>query len=474
MMTPAIASGDIADRAKALLNDVQTREAAWQHEQEHMAAQLAPNFSPFTVYRSHEVDVSRHLQLLLDPKGTHAQGSLFWDAWVKLVLQAQHSTYAQVLAGQENERKQGMEKQHPAAPVVNAVAPASLDWLGVCRFKHVEREHRTTALAPDKSRRAIDLCVHLHGGFLAIENKPWLASVDEEEQLTDYADHLLRLAKRQQADWCLVYLGHVTPSHQSLSPTRMKELIQAGHFVCVSWGQLLAALRQCLPQIQAPKVKWFVQDFIHMMERDVMNYTEKEQMQAIAQAFNQSPEALHSAVLLRNTLQQWQASQLNKLEQQLTARCSESMRLQWNIKADAAHQKQSHFTLAFPGYTDVVMRVEWFWGYADEANFYWGVYAPNLNLEQSQTLGASLIQALDQAKVVLPATEDVEAGWPLWTFFSADPLFTEQTASEDSAAAVVHPWLSVDRAQGDVDFVSLVLQRYEQVKSALEQMPQTA
>ena len=112
--------------------------------------------------------------------------------------------------------------------------------------------------------------------------------------------------------------------------------------------------------------------------------------------------------------------------------------------------------------------------YADEANFYWGVYAPNLNLEQSQTLGASLVQALDQAKVALPATEDVEAGWPLWTFISADPLFTEQAACENSAAAVVPPWLSVDRPQGDVDFVSLVLQRYEQVKSALKQMTQKA
>lgn len=147
MATPTRASGDIVGRARTLLSDVRMREAAWQHEQERMAAQLAPNFSPFTVYRSHEVDVSRHLQLLLDPKGTHAQGSLFWDAWVELVLQAQHSTYAQVLAEQENERKQGMEKQHPAAPVVNAVAPASLDWLGVCQFKHVEREHRTTARA---------------------------------------------------------------------------------------------------------------------------------------------------------------------------------------------------------------------------------------------------------------------------------------------------------------------------------------
>ena len=81
---------------------------------------------------------------------------------------------------------------------------------------------------------------------------------------------------------------------------------------------------------------------------------------------------------------------------------------------------------------------------------------------------------LEQAKVGLPAEGPVEAGWPLCTFFSADPLFTPQAAMAGSAAEVVHPSLSVDRVHGGGDFVSLILQRYEQVKSALEQMPQTA
>ena len=43
----------------------------------------------------------------------------------------------------------------------------------------------------------------------------------------------------------------------------------------------------------------------------------------------------------------------------------------------------------------------------------------------------------------------------------ADSLFTPQAATAGSAAEVVHPWLSVDRAHGEGDFVSLILQRYE-------------
>lgn len=201
-----------------------------------------------------------------------------------------------------------------------------------------------------------------------------------------------------------------------------------------------------------------------------MSYIESNQTQVAAKTFNSSPEALHNAVLLRNSLEQWQVSQLKKLRCQLQVRCTESMRLQWHIKENDSHQKQSHFTLDFPDYPSVLMRVEWFWGYAHESDFYWGVYAPALDLEQTQMLRAYLVKATQQAKVPLPAEEPVEQGWPLWAFFSADPLFTPQSTTTDSTADLVHPWLSIDCEYDD--FVSLILQRYGQLEAALAQLPQ--
>lgn len=448
-----------------LLTTLQSRHDGWQQAQQLLAAQLAPNFSLFTVQRNHEVDVSRHLALLLDPQGTHGQGSLFWDAWVEQVLQAQRSPSVEAPLSEEADATL-LHLRGPAQAEVAQAAPLHSGWLRHCAVHKVEREHRTTELA-DNNRRAIDLCVRLQGGLLAIENKPWHASVDEHAQLTDYAEHLALLAQRSNADWTLVYLGHGTPSPESLPPERYAALVRSGNLVCVGWGQLLQALKQCLPHIQAPKVRWFVEDFVQMMERDVMNYKENAEMEHVAQAFNQSPQALHSAVLLRNTLKQWQASQLKKLKQQLEARCTPAMDLQWHIEPDASQKKQACFTLAFPGRSDVVMRVEWFWGFAHESDFYWGVHAPAMDLEQSQALGGALMQALLQAEVTLPAIEPVETGWPLWSFFSADPVFTPQGSAEDSSAEVVHPWLSVDRTERD--FVSLVLQRYGELAAALKQ-----
>lgn len=451
----------------ALLKNLREKHMVWQQAQLLMAPLLAPQFSPFTVYRRYEVDVSRHLALLLDPKGSHGQGRLFWDAWVEQVLQAQCSANAEDPAQTETEslpkRRHGPGKTETAKS-----APAVSDWLRHSAVQKVEREHRTTQLA-DQSRRAIDLCVHLNGGLLAIENKPWQQSVDEEQQLSDYAEHLKKLAKDKP--WALVYLGHGQPSAESLSTEEWDELVLKGQFVCVGWGQLLEALKGCLPKIQAPKVRWFVEDFVQMMERETMNYTENAEMEHVAKAFNHSPQALQSALLLRNTLKQWQASQLKKLKQQLEECCTPGMQLQWHITPDAPLQKQAHFTLAFPGCADVVMRTEWYWGFAHESDFYWGLYAPTLNLIQSQALGAALGTALEDAKAVRSALEPVEAGWPLWSFISGDPLFTPSAADEANAEeeAVVHPWLSVDYVQTPKsDFVTLVLQRYHDLETALQ------
>lgn len=457
---------------QALLENLQARQSGWQQAQQLMAAQLAPHFSPYSVYRSHEVDVSRHLALLLDPEGTHGQGRLFWDAWVKQVLLAQQAGCADASVDDESPEPHDALSQDPHGPAQAAApqpAPAVSQWLQRTQVLQVDREHRTTELK-GKNRRAIDLCVHVRGGLLAIENKPWRESVDELGQLDDYAAHLALLAARKKCDWTLVYLGHGAPSSQSLRPELRQKLAHNGHFVCVSWGQLLEALKQCLPRIQAPKVRWFVEDLVQMMERDLLNYTDSAEMEHNAKAFSQSRQALHNAFLLRDTLAQWQGNQLKKLEQQLKARCTPNMELNWKVTPDNPRKRQAYFTLSFPGRRDVVMRMEWYDGFANAVDFYWGVYGTDLDLEQSEELGKALTAALQKAQVALPKAEDVEAGWPLWSFFSTDPVFTPESCADDSPEEIVHPWLSMDREQGDGDFVSLVLQRHAELAAALEQV----
>ncbi|QOQ80399.1 MULTISPECIES: PD-(D/E)XK nuclease family protein [Comamonas] len=446
------------DALKALLGNLQARQAGWQQAQQLMAAQLAPDFSPFSVYRSHEVDVSRHLALLLDPNETHGQGSLFWDAWVDLVLDAQGKQHLLSVDG-EDDKAAATEQDLRAddGEAVDMPRPNSA-WLRQSVVGNVETEHSTSSL--DK-RRYIDLCVHLQApnGMLAIENKPWYSSVDEEGQLADYAKHLSQLAKGRP--WLLVYLGRGAPGVQSISLAERTELTNQGHLVCVSWSQMLQMFRQCVPKIQASKVRWFVEDFIDMLEEETMGYVDEKELAHVAQAFNNSPQALAQALLLRDTLLQWQSSRLELLKEQLNKRfVEEGVKPQWGINTESPHKRKAYFALPFTSSPDVTLRFEWYFGFADEENFYWGLHIPSFDKEAAKGLGEALIQAAPQ----LPASDDVEEMWPFWVYLTDDPLFTPD--AKQTGATTLHPWLSVDRHEND--FVTLVLQRYRELKAALQ------
>lgn len=42
-------------------------------------------FNPFTLFNLHEMSISKILAFLLNPKESHAQGTLYLDAFIKLI-----------------------------------------------------------------------------------------------------------------------------------------------------------------------------------------------------------------------------------------------------------------------------------------------------------------------------------------------------------------------------------------------------
>lgn len=419
---------------QTLLREVQTRHAGWQQAQQLMAAQLAPQFSPFSVYRSHEVDVSRHLQLLLDPKGVHGQGSLFWDAFVEQLLEACKEQGTQD-AGASKGAEQG-----------------SLDWLSSTKVRSIETELSTS------EGRFIDLCALTQHGVLAIENKPWVWSKDGLSQLKDYAKHLSEAAGN--APWALVYLAHNLPSEESWSEKERLAAQQKGQFVFVPWLRLVAALQACVPKIQAPKVRWFVEDLIAMMEK-TMGYTDNAQMEHLAQAFTCSPQFLSQAFVLRDTLKQWQVSQLTKLERLLKKRCDAlGIPVDWQVSPANPAKKYAHFALKFEQHPQVNFHVEWYTTLNDESSVYWGLIVKNMPANKAREMYAALSKVCPE----WPHTERTEANWPYWVYLGNDPLFTPH--ADSPGADIEHPWLSMDY-EGERNFVELVLQRYEQAHAAL-------
>ena len=197
MIDPTKKSNENLANFTELLTNVQTRHDSGQQAQQLMAAQLAPHFSPFNVYRSHEADVSRHLALLLDPEGTHEQGSLFWDAFVNQVLiaetsphllptvSAEHNGALEEKSEENDTRTRTSRKTKTDDALVEAAAihpPIASDWLRHNKMAEVETEHCTRT---SDRKRFINLCVHLanKGGIIAIENKPWRSAVSKWQTL---------------------------------------------------------------------------------------------------------------------------------------------------------------------------------------------------------------------------------------------------------------------------------------------------
>ena len=326
-------------------------------------------------------------------------------------------------------------------------------------LQQVEIEHCTTTL---QSRRFIDLCIHLQasGGLLAIENKPWHSSVDEPNQLFDYATHLERLACGRP--WMLVYVGQGSPSEESIAATERKQLATAGHLVTVTWGQVLDFLTSCVPKIQAQKVRWFVEDFINLMAQETMKNNDSGELTYVAQLFNRNPQMLNNALLLRDSLNHWQITQLQTLERLLNLRCAEEGIVPiWEVKTSNTNFG-SYFSLPFQGYDNVFMCLEWVKGFVDTSNFYWGLYIPKLGRDRCINIGSELTKVMSG----LPRSEAVEAGWPFWVYLHDDPLFTPETTQDGNTS--MHPWISIDRAEQN--FVTLVFERYKEIKSALPLM----
>ena len=433
------ATGGPALAAQAVYWDVHARRMAFKHAQGLLAKQLAPDFSPFDVYRNYEIDISRHLRLLLDPRGSHGQQHLFWNAFAHAVDTA-HQAW---LKSQSN------------LPEATTSAPSPLRWLPNAQVLQLVCEQKT------QEGRSIDVYARLSTGLLGIENKPWQHSKDQTNQLQDYALYMEQQAAGR--DWLLVYLAHDLPSEDSVCGDRRAQLQQQGHLVVLHWWQLMECLQQTLPHIQAPKVRLFVEDLCAMLKKSSGCMTDTAEMEYIAPAFTQSPQHLASAFAMRDVFRQWQVQQLHVLREQFAQRCkAEGIPLKWEVREHAPRAADC-LTLLWPGTLKVGLRVGWDALLDHPSGAYWGLWVSGFQTQQPDLRWK---HALQHCAAGLPSSPNQEDDWPMWWRLEHDPWFTP-AEHEDSS---IHPWFSMQRTDG-TDFVSLILKRYHQLREALAHVP---
>lgn len=191
---------------------------------------LSTDFNFIDIIAPDEVKISYILSLLLDPNGTHGQGSKFLEIFLDKL------------------EKLGLNKISDVSSV------------------EIIREKYTDLLEEGKQNRRIDLFINVNGIAIAIENKPWAG--EQEDQLEDYFRYLKKLKNRGGVkDFLLVYLHGTEEGPHSIS----KETIESDSdkFVFTSYRKLLIPwLEECYKECESQKVRFFIKDFLIWIEKN--------------------------------------------------------------------------------------------------------------------------------------------------------------------------------------------------------------
>lgn len=179
----------------------------------------ACQFNVFSMIDPDENKLSDILAGLLNPRGHHGQGSRF----LRLLLQQLRMTKGNVVA----------------EPV------------------RVEREAPTHGIR--KYRRRIDILIE-SAVIVGIENK--IDSLEQDDQVRDYLDHLRVLSNEWKTPATLIYLTPNGRYPESLTPEERRAFERKGHLQCWSYSiELKHWLDSCRGECEADKVRHFLADF---------------------------------------------------------------------------------------------------------------------------------------------------------------------------------------------------------------------
>lgn len=182
------------------------------------------DFTPFKYITMNENMSSRILADLLNPYGAHGQKDLFLQSF--------------------------MERFYPKK--------------NIKKLKYVRVSCEACTSTIEASHRRLDILLEWPEFLLGFENKIWAS--DQYEQVSDYLCYL----KNSGRDYALAYLtpNKRKPTEWSLKPEDAKT--HEGHWICLSWAEVLEWLWDIRASILSKKVRYFVSDFINAMENTLL------------------------------------------------------------------------------------------------------------------------------------------------------------------------------------------------------------
>ncbi|CUB00920.1 PDDEXK-like family protein [Thiomonas bhubaneswarensis] len=331
-----------------LLNQVHMNVSVVRQAKQRFAGELAPDFRIFDYLRTDESGLSRCLATLLNPQGSHGQQQVFLKAFLRRMPQ-----------------KIRDEMSSESATVT--------------------LEHQTI------DGRRIDILIDNSSGIIGIENKPWAA--DQDRQLTDYADHLSKVAGDRP--WTLVFLSNREPSSSSLPKSRRKELEVLGQFMMMTYHELNDWLAECAGQSRALKVRVFIEELGKFISSDINGEVEMSEAEEIEKTVFATPEHVESAILIASSMDELKRRRLCQLERQLKSECEKrGLILDWRPEKMAGHCYDG-FTIYCHKSARVGVSFEFqSVGFKD---LIWGVYPDGQNTKEWPSSKDEIIKRMEAA-----------------------------------------------------------------------------
>lgn len=252
------------ERLGQLLGDYRQLAALNSRLTEELERRDTPRFDPLGTLGLGEVHLSAILADLLDPRGTHGQGTLFIDRFFEL------------------------------EPFPNWLR--NVDWKGTRA-----RTEAPTYLIERTSRRMDVLLRLTDRSYVAMENK--FGAGEQPEQLPDYLEHLKRLAGTR--DYLLVFLtpegvppgdpGFRTTWEAEKADQRAAELSYRHH--------VLQWVRRCRENVKAESVIGFLHHLERYIEKELGMENAAASDEIVVKFVTESRERLDTAVQIMNARQ---------------------------------------------------------------------------------------------------------------------------------------------------------------------------
>lgn len=239
----------------ALLGELSDIQSASRRRRVESASRTAPNFTPLEFLDTRERGLSRILAWLLNPRGSHEQGSAFLDEFTRWL-----------------ELDDGWRRDLDDAWVILEAPTIAITKVGY-----------------------LDVLVRLKGRMLAIENKP--TATDQPEQVRRY---LADLSSRRLDAHCLVYLSGrgSAPSDESIGADEFGAAVAAGTLRVRGYAAIADWMDACASRCVAPTVSAMLAGIKSYALKEFSGVTDLAEVEDIRNAVLSSRERLEAGLAL--------------------------------------------------------------------------------------------------------------------------------------------------------------------------------